>query len=152
MNTAEFQTGIRSKWYIEKHNLLIGYPDKNMKIIAIQPEDNASIYYWTRYLQDDELNYINNQRKINKLSIFQRLAYIGNGRYIPVNNQKQRIETEKRIFNNEKILNETKEFLKKSGENKMKTVLKKLLDDNKSEYDDSGEIDPRAEEYLKSIK
>jgi len=76
------------------------------------PEDT---YFLTKYLQDEELDYINNIRKQKGKNILIRFAYVGNGEYKPVNNQYEKKRLECSIFGDNPInsLDEPIELVKK---------------------------------------
>ena len=86
----ENNTSEHTPAYEQYINILSG----NDKKYYFRPADDIATYHITRYLRDSELQSINVMRSNKKLSTIPRLAYIGDGKYIPCNSQKQRRDIE----------------------------------------------------------
>jgi hypothetical protein len=125
-----FRTKEHSPQYNNYSNILEGITlldsgGKPYKFLIYNPPDQLAVYSMTKYLSDEELEYINEIRKgqyyekeidgvkVKKpCPVLPRLASIGNGKYKEVRNQHERHELETRIFsdpqggNIEKIINQ----------------------------------------------
>lgn len=110
----EFNTGIRSSWYTSHCDILCGFEDSHGKMVAVEPEDENAIYYWTRFLQDEELKHINIIRQAKGFTFMPRLANVGNGKFAAVYSQRERMDVEKKIFADKKINVTTIENLAKN--------------------------------------
>jgi len=99
--SVEFNTSSHTISYTNYFYILSGNNS-----YVYNPSIEADIYYITKYLRDNELAEINKNRIRNGIKPIPRLAYIGDGRYMACNSQKQRIEIEKEIFlNNQTNIN-----------------------------------------------
>lgn len=112
MMPIEFKTATHTKAFNEYSPMLLGvefrYENGDIEKIAVHAcKEYEDIYYMTKYMRDEELDFINQQRiekwKHSKTPYqpLPRLAYIGDGKFQAVRNQYERMELEKRIFAND---------------------------------------------------
>ena len=102
MTPAENNTSNHSRYYDKFASMLLGYKYGDTSRYY-NPKTPEEIYYCTCFMRDNEISYLNTERKRqygNRATVLIRLAYIGNGEYRYCTNAREKIEIEKQFDTN----------------------------------------------------
>ena len=142
MNPIEMSTGNRTIDYTNYRAMLVGIEIKEgnriVDTVYYDPKTGIEIYHVTKYLQDCELQEINQSRIRSNYKPLPRLAYIGDGKYKQCKNQAEKKSIESKLFegehpNIEKLL-QTRFFQNKKKEKNWnnKIINNEFVEKNKT--------------------